>query len=71
LVWTGGGKLLAPGEVGVDLPFLKLEGRVVREGGVDPLDKGFPLGVGRLDQGVDVPTVSQVDPKPESTVFRL
>jgi hypothetical protein len=62
------GKFLAPGEVGVDLPFLELEGRIVREGGVDPLEERLQLRVGGLDQDVDVATVAQVDPEPEGTV---
>jgi hypothetical protein len=61
----GRGKPLAPGEVGVDLSSLELEGHVVGEGGVGPLEQGLQLGVGGPDQGADVSAVPQVDPEPE------
>jgi hypothetical protein len=64
----GRGKPLAPGEVGVDLAVLQLEGHVVREGSVDPLEEGLQLGMGGLDQGTDISPVPQVDPEPEGTV---
>ena len=63
------GKLLAPGEVGVDLSFLELEGHVVGEGGVDPLAQGVQLRVSCLDQGLDVSAVPQVDPEPEGALL--
>jgi hypothetical protein len=61
----GRGKLLAPGEVGVDLAVLQPEGHVVGQGGVGPLEQGLQLGMEGLDQGTDISAVSQVDPEPE------
>jgi hypothetical protein len=53
----GRGKRLAPGEVGVDLPFLQPEGHVVGQRGVDPLEQGLQLRMGSPDQGTDVAAV--------------
>jgi hypothetical protein len=55
--------------VGVDLAVLQLEGHVVGEGGVGPLEQSFPLGVGGLDLGADVTAVPQVDPEPEGILL--
>ena len=58
-----------PGEGGVDLALLEGELHVVGEGGVYPLEEGAQVGVLRLDQGVGVASVSEVDPEPQGSVL--
>jgi len=63
------GKGFAPGEVGVDLPVLEGELRVVGEPRVNSLQEGFELGVGGLHQGVGVLLLGpQVHPGPQGAV---
>src|SRR5690606_31500510 len=61
--------LLLPGEGGVDLAVLKGELHVVGKGSVYPLEEGAQVGVLRLDQGVGVASVSEVDPEPQGSVL--
>jgi len=54
--------------MGVDLAVFQLKCHVVKERSVDPLAQSVQLRMRGLDQGLDVTTVPQVNPKPESAL---